>query len=180
MKTYRIIPSTPAGWLTTLAVALSMVIATTAPDRASAQSSSGKATSTPASEGQVSNVVQSLSQEIMSPYCPGKTLAMCPSGGAAELRRRIQDKAEHGKSKAEIKEEIIDEIGEKYRREEPPTSDNVSLAALVVLGLLFCFGAVWYLARGTDDEPSDSETPGRDLDADDEAYVEALRDEYME
>jgi cytochrome c-type biogenesis protein CcmH/NrfF len=180
MMTYRILPSTPAGWLTTLAVALLFVTATAAPEPVGAQTSSGKAASTPASEGQVSNVVQSLSQEIMSPYCPGKTLAMCPSGGAAELRRRIQDKAEHGKSKAQIKEEIIDEIGEKYRREEPPTSDNISLAALVLLGLLFCFGAVWYLARGAEDEPSDKNTPSRDLDDDDEAYVEALRDEYME
>ncbi len=151
------------------------VHAQTANDRTSSQPSGAQT-----SEGEVSNVVQSLSQEIMSPYCPGKTLSMCPSGGAAKLRRRIQDKAETGMAKAEIKDEIIDEIGEKYRREEPPTSDNIPLAALVVLGLLACTGAVWYLSRGSDDEGTDDGPPSPDLDKDDEAYVDALRDEYME
>ena len=37
-----------------------------------------------------------LSRELMSPYCPGRTLADCPSPDAAALREEIRDRIEAG------------------------------------------------------------------------------------
>jgi cytochrome c-type biogenesis protein CcmH/NrfF len=43
--------------------------------------------------GQVSQITMEISNQIYSPFCPGKTLVMCPSPGAAEVRQRIQNMA---------------------------------------------------------------------------------------
>ena len=70
--------------------------------------------------GEVSKVTQEVSKEIYSPFCPGKTLAMCPSGGASEVRQEIQVLAKEGLEKQDIKEAIIDKYGEEFRMVEPP------------------------------------------------------------
>jgi cytochrome c-type biogenesis protein CcmH/NrfF len=129
--------------------------------------------------GEVSNIVEELSQELYSPYCPGKTIAMCPSGGAAELRREIQRLAREGKSKAEIKQVILDEHGEKYRIETPPEEDHYPLIGIIVAGLLVCIAAVYLLSRDPDEDES-VPAEDEDWDEEDEAYLEALRREYTD
>ncbi|MFB6375037.1 MAG: cytochrome c-type biogenesis protein CcmH [Bradymonadaceae bacterium] len=131
-------------------------------------------------EGEVSNVVEELSQEIESPFCPGKTLAMCPSGGAAKVRRDIQRKAEKGMSKEEIKEAILEEHGEEFRLREPPTKDHYPLIAAVAFALLICIGAVVYLSRRGGDDTDDDGPEDGDLSDEDELYLEELRSQYQE
>ena len=43
-----------------------------------------------------------LSHDLMSPYCPGRTIATCPSPQARKLEAHIYDQAQQGKSRAEI------------------------------------------------------------------------------
>ena len=59
------------------------------------------------SQGEVSTISMQLSDEIYSPFCPGKTLSMCPSPNAAKVRRDIQRMAREGMSKDEIKQEFV-------------------------------------------------------------------------
>lgn len=133
-------------------------------------------------DGEISNVVQSMSQRIYSPYCPGKTLAMCPSGGAADVRRDIQKLARQGWSDSAIEETILEACGEEYRLEEPPPEDNYLMIAAVLLGLLLCFTAIWYVTggRSDDDEDHDSHPDESELDKRDRQRLDDIRHEYRE
>ena len=137
--------------------------------------------------GEVSNVVEELSQEIYSPYCPGKTLAMCPSGGAAKVRREIQDMAEGGLTKQQIKEKVLEEHGEEFRFKKPPAKDNYPLLGLIIVGLLLCGFAVWWFTRRREeDATSTGETDGpvpddaEDLSDEDEIYLDEIRSQYRD
>lgn len=48
-----------------------------------------------------------LSHDLMSPYCPGRTIATCPSPQARKLEREIQAKAEAGMTRKEIEAELV-------------------------------------------------------------------------
>ena len=146
-------------------------------------------------QGAVSRITSEASQEIYSPFCPGKTLAMCPSSAAAEVRREIQAMAEEGKSKQEIKDAIITQYGEEFRQVEPPLVDEVTLLVLLGLGLLVALLAIAYLSRrrrrddgapvaGADGEAADSARPDPGatdgtLRPEDDEYLDTLRDEYL-
>ncbi len=171
-------PSFQRAGLSLLAVLVSVSLFS-GPVLGQSEDSSSNSTRTP---GEVSNIVHELSQEILSPYCPGKTIEMCPSGGAAEVRREIQKLARQGKSKAAIKEAILDTYGEKYRIQEPPREDHYPLVAAIVGGLVLCMLAVFLLSRGRDDsDDSSPDDPSMDdLDDDDEVYLEAIRREYTD
>lgn len=43
-----------------------------------------------------------LSHDLMSPYCPGRTIATCPSPQARKLEGHILEQAQQGKSRDEI------------------------------------------------------------------------------
>lgn len=131
-------------------------------------------------DGEVSNVVQELSQEIESPYCPGKTLAMCPSGGAAKVRRDIQSMADRGMSKPEIKQAILEEHGDEFELREPPAEDHYPLIALIVVALMICIGAVIYFARRGDDSDADDEFDDEDWSEEDDIYLQEIRERYQE
>lgn len=131
------------------------------------------------SPGEVSNVVQMLSERIESPFCPGKTLSMCPSGSAAEVRRDIQRMARRGDSPEKIEQAIIDKYGEEYRLEPPPERDNYALLGLVAAGFIACIGAVGWFVRRRDGDDGDAEDD-EEWDERDEVYLEDLRDQYRD
>ena len=126
-------------------------------------------------EGHVSRVTQEVSMEIYSPFCPGKTLAMCPSPNAAEVRMDIQNMAKTGMTVDEIKEKVVIQYGEEFRLVDPPLLDNVGLMGLLFLGMLGTGSIVWMWSRGRKgDAPEITDGPPK---ADDD-YVSELRDEY--
>ncbi|MFP4600341.1 MAG: cytochrome c-type biogenesis protein CcmH [Persicimonas sp.] len=134
--------------------------------------------------GQVSSLSSQVSQEIESPYCPGKTLAMCPSGGAADVRREIQDLAREGKDRQEIKDAIIDKYGEEFRLVEPPAEDNYTLLGVVGGGLVCFLAAIWFISARRKDavgtEGADGGLSDDELSDEERAYLEELRDEYQD
>jgi cytochrome c-type biogenesis protein CcmH/NrfF len=169
-------------WLGALIVGIVML---TAGSTALAQTD-GKA-QTKRNPGEVSNVVEELSQEIYSPYCPGKTLAMCPSGGAAKVRREIQDMAEEGMTKQQIKDQVIEEHGEEFRYEKPPAKDNYPLLGMIIAGLLLCGFAVWWFTRRREEDASETDDPegpvpddDEDLSDEDEMYLDEIRSQYRD
>ena len=126
-------------------------------------------------EGHVSRVTQEASMEIYSPFCPGKTLAMCPSPNAAEVRMDIQNMAKTGMTVEQIKEKVVLQYGEEFRVVDPPMLDNVGLMGLLFCGMLGAGGLIWmYSRRRKGDAPENTEAAPK---ADDD-YVSELRDEY--
>ncbi len=59
-----------------------------------------------ASEEEIGRRVSKLSDQLKSPFCPGKTLLTCTSGQAYDLRKEIRDMMARGMSEAEIKTEL--------------------------------------------------------------------------
>lgn len=139
---------------------------------------------TDVASGNVSRVTSEISNEVYSPFCPGKTLAMCPSPAAAEVRRDIQKMAEDGLEKEAIKTRIIEEYGDEFKLEEPPLTDNLGLLGMIAFGLFLAFLAVWVISRrsarelsdAAKSQPSDHDSvSGGDPDSD---YRDELRGEY--
>ena len=134
--------------------------------------------------GEVSQLTQQISQEIYSPFCPGKTLAMCPSPGAAEVRRDIQDLARQGMQKQDIKETIVGEYGEEFRMVEPPASDNYALLGVLAGAFALCLIAIWFFAgrkkTGPAEDAADAGPPPEDLSAEDQEYLERVRADYQD
>lgn len=63
--------------------------------------------------GIVDKTARQLYIELMSPYCPGLSLAACQSGAAAQLRVQIRERLAAGETKDEIVASLVDEFGEQ-------------------------------------------------------------------
>lgn len=129
-------------------------------------------------EGHVSRITHEVSNEIYSPFCPGKTLAMCPSPNAAEVRMQIQSMAKEGLETEQIKEKIVAQYGEEFRLVDPPLLDNVGLMGILLFGALLAGLLVRSLSmRRGEVSPADA-TPAREEARPDDGYVSELRDIY--
>jgi cytochrome c-type biogenesis protein CcmH len=64
-------------------------------------------------EVQRARAAHELSRELMSPYCPGRTLADCPSPDAAAVRAEIRDALLAGESTEAIRARIEARFGER-------------------------------------------------------------------
>lgn len=94
-----------------------------------------------------------LSHELMSPFCPGRTLAACSSPQAADMRVWIVEQEEAGRSEEEVKAELYQSYGE-IMRSSPLASGGGQWAYIipVVLILLGAGVVVFFLKRqGTSD-----------------------------
>ncbi len=56
---------------------------------------------------------QEISDEIMSPYCPGRTLSACPSDDARKLRQRITSQLNQGYSTDAVKRQLVGMFGKE-------------------------------------------------------------------
>lgn len=72
-----------------------------------------------------------LSNEIMSPFCPGVTLHECPSAEALRLRDRIESWFRDGMSRETIMERLESEYGTGIRATPPPSA--IGLTAWLVI-----------------------------------------------
>ena len=98
-------------------------------------------------DAHAARVATDVSHVILSPFCPGKTLAMCPSPAAAEVRMEIQEMAESGMEPEAIKNAVIAQHGEEFRIIQPPWTDDVGLLGLLGIGLVLAVFAVVIITR---------------------------------
>ena len=92
---------------------------------------------------------------VMSPYCPGRVLANCPSGAAETLRQEVRLDLEAGRSAAEIEAALYRRFGDSIRG--LPKATGVGLLAWVVPAVAFGLSGIWlalWLRRST---PSNAE-----------------------
>jgi cytochrome c-type biogenesis protein CcmH/NrfF len=91
-----------------------------------------------------------LAAYLMSPYCPGRTLADCPSPQAQTLRMWILVQAASGRSRDEVEQELYDRFGDVIR--PAPKAEGFGIAAYAIPVLGFLAGGVFvllYLRRHT-------------------------------
>ena len=79
-----------------------------------------------------------LSHELMSPFCPGRTLASCPSPQAAELVQWIVTQEASGASREQVVEMLIERYGEEILG--APPAEGITLWAYVFPVLGFALG----------------------------------------
>lgn len=106
----------------------------------SAQPVSAPAPATAPSNPEAELVLQQLSNELMSPYCPGRTISACPSDQARKLEDHILAEARAGKTRAEIETELRARFGDDIVGYAPPPGMIwgallVGLVALVMVAL---------------------------------------------
>lgn len=79
-----------------------------------------------------------LIDELMSPYCPGRTLRTCPSSQAGELIAWIEAQEAEGRDRDDVYQQLISEFGEEIR--QAPEATGFGAAAYVVPVLAFLAG----------------------------------------
>ena len=76
--------------------------------------------------------------ELMSPYCPGRTLRNCPSPQAGELIEWIEDQEAQGRDRGAVYDQLLSEFGEEIR--QAPVASGFGMAAYAVPVLAFLAG----------------------------------------
>jgi cytochrome c-type biogenesis protein CcmH len=108
-----------------------------------------------------------LERELMSPYCPGRSLTECPSPQATELRLWIQAQERAGVPREAVEARLFEEFGDQLRH--APRAEGFGLwAYLVPAGALLAGGAFVLVflrrQRGAAPVPAAAGPPPRDPD----------------
>lgn len=92
-----------------------------------------------------------LAKELMSPFCPGLTLADCPSPNAAVLRSEIEQRLKAGEPKAAVEADLVERFGTKIRGTPPPEGFAMLLwVGLPVVALAGLGAVALTVARSTE------------------------------
>ena len=95
---------------------------------------------------QISQKVNDLSDIIMSPFCPGRTLSACPSNDARLLKEQLLKWFSEGLSETQIKQRLVNIYGEEVL--SLPTLHGFGIFAwlvpllFVISGGLFIFSFI--------------------------------------
>ena len=79
-----------------------------------------------------------LARDLMSPFCPGRTLADCPSPDAATLRAWILGQEASGRSRADVENELLERYGEQILA--APRARGFGLTAYAIPIVVFVAG----------------------------------------
>ena len=96
-----------------------------------------------------------MANELMSPYCPGRTVADCPSPQAQTLRMWLIVQEAAGRPRAEVEAELIARYGESVLG--APRARGFGLTAYLIPVAVVAAGAallVWFLRRQTRGAPT--------------------------
>lgn len=86
-----------------------------------------------------------LFTEIMSPFCPGRTLDTCPSPQAAELQQEIKAQLRAGATADDIWEGLYAAYGDQVR--SVPRASGFNLLAWALPALFFVLGTALLIHR---------------------------------
>ena len=125
-------------------------------------------------------LLSELSGDLMSPFCPGRTIASCPSKAARKLEERILDEAKSGKSREQIEQSLVSEYGPEIIGYRPPPSLMVAtvVGGGLALSLLIALGRKWVRKSRPVGSTSSTAGPRAGLSASElDALEDALDDE---
>jgi len=89
-----------------------------------------------------------LAHELMSPFCPGRTLAECPSPNAGELRLWIINQAAAGASQEEVRVMLQERFGDVLLA--APKAEGWGFSAYAIPIVFFIAGlplVIWIIRR---------------------------------
>lgn len=116
----------------------------------------GRAVATETYSAEVQSEAAEVFGSVMSPYCPGKLIANCPSPAAGELREDIRRRIAEGESAEVIREELVSTYGEAVRAAPEATGFNMLAWLIPPLSLLVgAVGVFWWMRSraGVVEEP---------------------------
>lgn len=87
---------------------------------------------------------RAIYNQIMSPYCPGKTLSNCTSSGAEHMRVDIRNRLAAGDTPEMIMESLVEEYGESILA--APKNEGVGRLAWLTPFVAILFGLVVIVA----------------------------------
>lgn len=93
---------------------------------------------------------QQIFTELMSPYCPGLTLADCPSPNAFDLRTEIRRRLESGEPIESIRAELVEKFGVQILAD--PTGTPIGTVIWGVpagMAAVAAVGLAWFVRRAT-------------------------------
>ena len=91
---------------------------------------------------------RALADELMSPFCPGRTLSDCPSPNATAVREEIRAWVHQGQSDEQIRTALRARFGASLAGEpESPWAKAAPLAVIAGVAILFALGLRRILAR---------------------------------
>ncbi|HEY8380048.1 MAG TPA: cytochrome c-type biogenesis protein CcmH [Nannocystis sp.] len=103
-------------------------------------------TSTPGArpDPEAEALMHELSHDLMSPYCPGRTIASCPSPQARKLEAQIYEQARAGMSREEIESALVARFPDiRGYVGRPELVWGTLVAALVALAALVLVARRW-------------------------------------
>jgi len=123
----------------------------------------------------VARRVSRLSNELHSPFCPGKTLLTCTSYQAIEVRREIRDLAAEGKNDTQIIEILQAKYGDRFKEGQQianPVQPWYTIIVPFLPFVLLAFLLVWVFRRwrnpategNADDSSDEVQTSAEDED----------------
>jgi len=113
-------------------------------DESAAAPATSPATSTPTS---TPTWGYALAHELMSPFCPGRTLAACTSGEAAELRQWILFQEAAGATREETLANLYERWGDVLRSSPKPEGWGLAAHLLPIAALVLGAGIVALVLR---------------------------------
>jgi cytochrome c-type biogenesis protein CcmH/NrfF len=82
--------------------------------------------------GQAEGWAYAVAREIMSPFCPGRTLAECPSPQAQTLRAWLLVQEAAGRSRADVEAELLERYGDQILALPPARGFGLTAYAIPV------------------------------------------------
>jgi cytochrome c-type biogenesis protein CcmH len=120
---------------------------------------------------------QRIFTSLMSPYCPGLTVAACPSPGAEAIRQSVRARLARGDTRAAIVDSLVAVYGEQLLGAPPARRWGLALwvppAVILLAGGTFL--TLWLRRRGAPREAAPSIVTATDP-ADRARLEAALRD----
>lgn len=119
-----------------------------------------------------------LADELMSPYCPGRTLSSCPSPQAAELVQWMVVQEAGGATQEQVVEMLIERFGEEILGAPPAKGITLWAYILPVLGFVVGGGLVVVaLRRIVAKGPASEATAGHREESSQESSHEVIDDD---
>ena len=135
---------------------LAFAVVFIAPGLAWAQAPSGSqpgsspAAATTAGEAAAEAQARALFTEVMSPFCPGLTLADCPSPNAFTMRGDIERRLKNGESRQAIVNELVKTYGAQILADPSDTPiGSIVWGVPFALSVLAAAGLAFFLRRAT-------------------------------
>lgn len=106
------------------------------------------------SESELARDAHRIAQDVMSPFCPGRTLADCPSPDAHAVREQIRELLAEGVSESEVRARLEDTYGDAVVGVPRSAVGWLVPALLLVAGAI----ALFFLVRRLSSSPPSPDT----------------------